>query len=168
MNEPMQAPRRDLPEEYREVSVVHIKDPTVIGDSMEVLNMDVINLDMEDFEYRQVTVPLEECCLIYQWSNAALRTRTHVHKDFDACFILGPQARGSIDGTELHPYALIAAGPGAQGEVVIDSNYENIVWLVSPQVLAKHLALRGKKGAFVIPANQSRHRVIKQYPACPL
>ena len=68
--------------------------------------MDVINLDLEDFEYRQVTVPLEECCLIYQWSNAALRTRTHVHKDFDACFILGPQARGSIDGTELHPYAL--------------------------------------------------------------
>jgi AraC-like DNA-binding protein len=151
MNEPMQAPQRDLPEEYREVSVVHIKDPTAIGDSMAVLNMDVINLDLENFEYRQVTVPLEECCLIYQWSNAALRTRTRVHKDFDACFILGPQARGSLDGTELHPYALIAAGPGAQGEVIIDSEYENIVWLVSPQVLARHLALRGKKETFVIP-----------------
>jgi AraC family ethanolamine operon transcriptional activator len=151
MNEPMQAPRHALPEEYREVSVVHIKDPTAISDSMEVLDMDVINLDLEKFEYRQVTVPLEECCLIYQTSNAALRTRTRVHKDFDACFILGPQARGSLDGTELRPYALIAAGPGAEGDVIIDSNYENIVWLVSPQVLTRHLALRGKKGAFAIP-----------------
>ena len=151
MNEPMRAPRRNLPAEYREVSIVHIKDPTAIGDSMEVLNMDVIHLDREAFEYKQITVPLEECCLIYQWSNAALRTRTRVHKNFDACFVLGPQARGSIDGTALHPYALIAAGPGAQGEVVIDSHYENIVLLVSPQILARHLALRGKKGAFVIP-----------------
>ena len=113
--------------------------------------MDVINLDPEDFEYKQVSVPLEECCLIYQWTNAPLRTHSRVHKDFESCWILGPQAHGSLDGTELHSYALIAAGPGAHGELIAGSDYENVGWLVPPQLLQKHLALRGKKGDFAIP-----------------
>ena len=130
---------------------MRVTDPTVVGDSLEVLNMDVIDLDPGEFEYKEVTVPLEECCLIYQWTNTALRTRTVVHKEFESCWILGPQARGSIDGTELHSHAMIAAGPGAQGEVIVDSDYENVGWLVRPQVLEKHLAMRGKKAEFVIP-----------------
>ena len=130
---------------------MRITDPTAVGDSIEVLNMDVINLDPGEFEYKEVTVPLEECCLIYQRTNTALRTRTIVHKEFESCWILGPQARGSIDGTELHSYALIAAGPGAQAEVIAEGEYENVGWLVPPHVLDKHLSLRGKKGNFVIP-----------------
>ena len=130
---------------------MHITDPTAVGDVNEVYDMDVINLDPEDFEYKQVTVPLEECSLIYQSSNAALRTRSRIYEDFESCFILGPHARGSIDGTELHPFSMIAAGPGAQAEVVIDRDYENVGWLVPPQVLDQHLVLRGKKREFVIP-----------------
>ena len=132
---------------------MRITDPTVVGDSMEILNMDVINLDPRDFEYKEVTVPLEECCLIYQWTNTALRTRTRVHEDFESCWILGPQARGSLDGAELHPYSMIAAGPGAQAEVIADNDYENVGWLVPPQVLDKHLVLRGKKRDFATPEN---------------
>ena len=113
--------------------------------------MDVINLDPEDFEYKQITVPLEECSLIYQSSNAAVRTRSRIYEDFESCFILGPHARGSIDGTELHPFSMIAAGSGAQAEVVIDRDYENVGWLVPPRVLDQHLVLRGKKREFVIP-----------------
>ena len=113
--------------------------------------MDVINLDPEGFEYKQVSVPLDECCLIYQWTNTPLRTHSRVHDDFESCWILGPQAHGSLDGTELHSYALIAAGKGAHGELIAESDYENVGWLVPPQVLEKHLALRGKKGDFAIP-----------------
>jgi len=130
---------------------VHITDPTAVGDSIEVLNMDVINLDPEEFEYKQVSVPLEECCLIYQRTNAALRSHSRIHEDFESCWILGPQARGSIDGIELHPYSMIAAGPGSQGEVIADGGYENVGWLVPTHVLDKHLALRGKKRDFLIP-----------------
>ncbi len=151
MNPPTRAPRRDLPKELREVSVEKITDPTTGHGSMEVLNQDVVNLDPEGFEVKRVTVPLEECCLIYTRSNSALRSPTLVHKDFDACSILGPQARGSIDGTALHAYALIAAGPGAQGELIVDSDFESVALLVLPQVLDQHLALRGIKGDFVIP-----------------
>ncbi len=113
--------------------------------------MDVINLDLEGFEYKQVSVPLDECCLIYQWTNTPLRTHSRVHEDFESCWILGPQAHGSLDGTELHSYALIAAGKGAHGELIAESDYENVGWLVPPQVLEKHLTLRGKKGDFAIP-----------------
>ncbi len=132
---------------------MRITDPTAVGDSNKVYDMDVINLDPEEFEYRQVTVPLEECCLIYQRSNAALRTRSRISEGFESCFILGPQARGSIDGTELHPYSMIAAGPGAAAEVIINSGYENVGWLVPLEVLDKHLALRGKKRNFAIPVD---------------
>ena len=130
---------------------MRITDPTAVGDVNEVYDMDVINLDPKDFEYKQVTVPLEECSLIYQSSNAVLRTRSRIYEEFESCFILGPHARGNIDGSELQPFSMIAAGPGAQGEVVIDRDYENVGWLVPPQVLDQHLVLRGKKREFVIP-----------------
>ena len=52
--------------------MVRITDPTAVGDSIEVLNMGVINLDSENFEYKQISVPLEKCCLVYQWTTAAL------------------------------------------------------------------------------------------------
>ena len=42
----------DLPIEHRRVSVLRITDPTAVGDSIGVLNMDVINLDPKTFEYK--------------------------------------------------------------------------------------------------------------------
>ena len=142
---------RDLPKELSEVSVVRMTDPTAVRGSIEVLDQDVVNLDPIVFDVKRVTVPLQECCLIYSWSNSALRTRTLIHEDFDACTILGPQAHGSIDGTELHSHALIAAGHGAHAEIIVDSDYESVAWLVPPRVLDKHLALRGTKAHFAIP-----------------
>jgi AraC family ethanolamine operon transcriptional activator len=153
MKPPTENSRHNLPEGHKEVSVLRITDPTAVGDSIEVLNMDVINLDPEGFEYKQVSVPLAECCLIYQWTNTPLRTHSRVHEDFESCWILGPQAHGSLDGTELHSYALIAAGPGADGELIAESDYENVGWLVPPRVLQEHLNLRGKRGDFAIPKN---------------
>ena len=151
MNPPARSPRRDLPKELMEVSVEQMTDPTTVRGSIEVLNQDVVNLDPEEFEVKRVIVPFVECCLIYVSSSAAVRSRTLVHKDFDACSITGPQARGTIDGMELHSYALIAAGPGAEAEIIVDSGYESIALLVPPRVLDKHLNLRGIKGDFAIP-----------------
>ncbi len=39
----------------------------------------------------------------------------------------------------------------AHGELIADSQYENIGWLVPPLVLEEHLRLRGKQGDFAIP-----------------
>ncbi len=73
MDSPTRTPERNLPNELREVSVVKITDPTAVSDSIEVLSQDVVNLDPEGFEAKRITVPLAECCLIYQWTNATIR-----------------------------------------------------------------------------------------------
>ena len=151
MDSQTRTPSRDLPKEMREVSVVLMTDPTAVGESIEVLDQDVVNLDPEGFEGKRVAVPLAECCLLYQRTNAALRARTRIHEDFEACTILGPQARGSIDGMELQSFALIAAGPGAQVEIIVDSDYESIALLAPPRVLHEHLTLRRIKSEFHFP-----------------
>ncbi len=153
MDSSSQAATHDLPKELSEVSVVIMTDPTAVRDSLELLKQDIVNLDPDGFEVKRVIVPLAECCLIYFRCTSALRTRTSIHKDFEGCSILGPQARGSIDGKELHSYALIAAAPGATAEIVVDNNYESVALLVPPQVLDQHLALRDIKRDFVFPDN---------------
>ena len=142
-----------LPKELSEVSIANITDPTVVRGSMELLEQDIVSLDKESFEIKRVTVPLADCCLIFQSTNAALRTQTRIHDDFDACTILGPQAHGSIDGAKLHPYAMMAAGPGEHGQIIVDSGYESIALLVPPQVLNEHLSLRRTGTTFDFPEN---------------
>jgi AraC family ethanolamine operon transcriptional activator len=140
-----------LPKELREVSVVNMTDPTAIRGSIEVLDQDIVNLKEKRFEVKRVTVPLSECCLIFQSTNAALRTQTRIHGDFDACSILGPNAHGSLNGVKLQPYALMVAGPGASGEIIVDSGYESIALLVPPKVLGEHLISRRVKAEFAFP-----------------
>lgn len=151
MNSPSQTTPRGHPDDLREVLVARFDDPTTVGDSIELVNLDVINLDPERFEIKRVSVPLAECHLIYTFTNAALRTRSIVHDGFEACHILGPQSRGNIDGVELHPYAIIASAPGTDVEVIVERDYESIGWLMPPGAIDKHLNLRGMRKGFVIP-----------------
>ena len=130
--------------------VEHLTDPTTVRDSIELLNHDVVQLTPGAFEVKRITVPLEDCCLIYTWSNAAARSRAKVHKEFDLYTVVGPQASGSLDGMNLDAYALIASASGAHVEVIIDAGYEAIAWLVAPQILDEHLKLRGKTD-FAVP-----------------
>ena len=162
MDSSTRTPPSDLPGDQREVSVLRITDPTVVGDSVEVYKMDVINLNPEVFEYKQIIVPLVECSLIYQYSNAAMSTRSSIYADFESCFILGPHSRGRIDGSELNPYEMIAAGSGAQADLVLESDFDTVALIVPPRVLDKHLNLRGKKRDFVIPAKPEVWRPAKQ------
>jgi len=141
-----------LPKELREVSVVNMTDPTAIRGSIEVLDQDIVNLREKRFDVKRVTVPLADCCLIYQSTNSALRTQTRVHDDFDACTILGPNSHGSIDGAKLLPNSLLLAAPGASGEIIVDSGYESVALLVPPQVLSEHLTMRRMKTDFDFPA----------------
>jgi AraC family ethanolamine operon transcriptional activator len=151
MKPPIRPPDRNAPRVQDVVTVVRISDPTAIGDSIELLDQDVISLGTEKFETKRVIVPFAECCLMYQWTSASLRTLTHIHEDFDACTILGPQSRGSLDGVTLHPYSMMMAGPGGHGEIIVDRNYESVSLLVPPKVLEEHLTLRGQTIGQAIP-----------------
>lgn len=145
------SPGNDAPKEETEVTVVRITDPTIIRDTVDVLDQDVISLSTEGFEVKRVTVPLDGCCLMYQWTNARLRTRTQIQPPFDVCTVLGPNARGSLDGVELSPHAMMMGGPGAQAEIIVDRDYESVALLVPPNKLREHLTLRGQTGDISIP-----------------
>jgi len=151
MDSSSQTPTHNLPKELSEVAVVQITDPTAAGDSVEVLDQDIISLGKGSFSAKRVTVPLEDCCLLYQWTDAQLRSRTRVHKDFDACTILGPNAHGSLDGADLQPYTFLAAGPSTEIELIVDGGYESVALLVPPRILHEHLALRRIKVDFDVP-----------------
>lgn len=151
MTSPTQTSWRNLPEELREVVVLQITDPTAAGDSIELVNFDVISLDAEQFSIKRVGVPLDDCYLLYSHTNANLRTRTAVQENFEGLFILGPKARGSIEGAKLQSHDMIAAGPGTQAEVVVDRGYESIALLMPPGIIDRHLTKRGIKKDFSIP-----------------
>ena len=151
MNSPTQTPEQNSPKEQKTVSVVHISDPTAVGDSVEVVDQDIVSLGAADFQAKRVTVPFEDSCLMYQWTNSRLRSRSQVHQDFYFCTVLGPKAHGSLDGAELQPYAMMMAGSGAQGEIIVDRDYESVGLLVPPNVLDEQLSLRGRSIDFVIP-----------------
>ena len=153
MKPPELIERHDLPENQRKVSVLRVTDPTAVGEALEDYGMDVINLDPDEFEYKQDAVPLDECVLIYQRTNKALRTRSRIYEDFESCFVTGPNAHGSFDGNVLSPFALIAAGPGAQADLVLDDDFDIVALIVPPGVLDKHLDLRGKNRDFAIPVD---------------
>jgi AraC family ethanolamine operon transcriptional activator len=150
MDAPKNSHKRGVPKEQVVVSVVHVKDPTAAGDTVEVLDQDIVSLGELGFEAKRVSVPFEESCLLYQWTNSRLRTQTRVHEDFDSVIVLGPKARGSIDGAELAPHSMIAASKGASAEIIVEGGYESIALMVPPQVLEKHLAMRGGPIDFAI------------------
>jgi hypothetical protein len=64
-----------VPEELSSVVVTRIGDPTSVGDSIEVLNQDVIKLEPANFEITRISVPFSEGCLVYIKTTAPLRTR---------------------------------------------------------------------------------------------
>ena len=142
----------DIRQEQAAVSVVHLTDPTAVGDSIEVLNQDVIKLGKSDFKAKRVTVPFVDCCLIYHWTNSRLRTRTQIHEDFDCYTMLGPKAHGTLDGAELQPFSLITASRGAQGEIIAEREYESVALLVPPAVLEKHMSARGLVANYELPS----------------
>jgi AraC family ethanolamine operon transcriptional activator len=153
MGSPTNPSGSSLPEIRREVSVLRVTDPPAVGETLEDYGMDVINLDPDEFVYKQVTVPLDECVLIYQHTNKAMRTRSRIYQNFESCFVLGPQAYGSFDGRKMSPFTMIAAGPGAQANLVLDDSFDIVALIVPPRGLDKHLGLRGKSRDFSIPVD---------------
>ena len=150
MRSPSKPPGQGSPKEQWLVSVAHLTDPTAVGDSVEVLDQDIVSLGAADFAVKRVSVPFAECCLLYQWTNARLRTQTRIHPAFETVTILGPNARGSIDGQTLSPHSMISASPGASADIIVDGGYESIALMVPPQVLEKHLAVRRGAADFLV------------------
>jgi AraC family ethanolamine operon transcriptional activator len=134
------------------VTVVDITDPTAVGDTVEVLDQDVVDLDAKPFRVKRVTVRLEENLVVFQATSSRLRTHTRVQDGLLAFAALGPRARGTFDGLTIESGVLLAAAPGAQGMFVVEPGYESVTIMMPPAVLERHIRGRGRRAEFRLPA----------------
>ena len=80
------------------VTVVEISDPTAVGETIEVIEQDAVQLESKPLMARRVTVRLGASVVLFQSTNLPVRTRTKLQDGFVAYVTFGPQAAGTLNG----------------------------------------------------------------------
>ena len=138
--------------------MVEITDPTAAREGIEILDQDVVQLDKESLRVRRVVARLESTWLTYHTTNRRVRTRTRVDDAFVFFTVIGPPARGTVDGREMRADLLLVAEPDAEAELVVQAGYESVSVMISPADLERHLRDRGRGGEFQVPRGVELHR----------
>ena len=133
------------------VTVVEITDPTTIGEGIEVLRQDVMQLEKKPLRARQLILRLDDSMVLFHSTNLRMRTRTTLHKGLLAYVVFGPRAKGTVNGLPIRPNLMLAAESGIQVEFVVKAGYESVTVLFSPAALASHLTGRQRKSNFRAP-----------------
>ena len=141
------------------VTVEEIDEPTMAGAGFELLDLDAVQLQSMPFRVRRVVVRLDACSVVYNSTNARVRTRTRVLGGRLAFVAYGPRARGTVNGLPIVPNMMLAAEPDTEGRFVVEAGYEAIVLLVRPQDVKDHLVARGRAADFRMPRGVERLQV---------
>ena len=145
----VQGHARNLPA----VTVVEVNDPALAGSGIELLDMDAVQLKSMPLRVRRVIVRLDGCSVVYNYTNAPVRTRTSAHEeDLLAYVAFGPQAHGTVNGLTILPGLMVAAGPRVEGGFVVEAGYESITFLVRAEEVRAHLATRQREQDFRMPS----------------
>ena len=124
------------------VTVVELRDPTAVGENIEILCQDLVQLESKPLRARQIYVRLEDSLVIFQSTNVKMRVRTSVDKGLLAYSVFGPQAEGTVNGHPIGADRMLRVKPGSQVELVVEAGYESVAFLLSPALLATHLIER--------------------------
>ena len=108
------------------VTVVEISDPTVVGETIEVIEQDAVQLESRPLRVRQVVVRLGTSVLLFQSTNLPIRTRTRLQTGFVAFVAFGPQAAGTLNGLPVGPDRILASTSGVEVEFVVAGGYESV------------------------------------------
>ena len=133
------------------VTVVEISDPTAAEEGIEVLSQDLLKLEKKPLRARRVIVRLEGGLVVLHSTNLRVRTRTTAHSQLLAYVVLGPQARGTVNGLPMRPDLMLAVEPGLQVEFVVEAGYRSVTALVGEAVLESHWIGRQREGHFRVP-----------------
>jgi AraC family transcriptional regulator, ethanolamine operon transcriptional activator len=133
------------------VTVVEISDPTAVGQSIEVIEQDVVQLESKPLRVRRVVVRLANALVLFHSTNLAVRTRTKLHVDFVAYTAFAPKAIGTVNGLPVGPDRVLASRPGIEVEFVVAAGYESVSFLVPPDDIRAHLRGRHREGEFHLP-----------------
>jgi len=133
------------------VTVDDINDAATINASIELVDQDAVTLQSQPLRARRVIVRLGASMVVFSTSNLRVRTRTKVREDLLAYVTFGPRARGTVNGLPVRPGMMLAVAPQSETAFVVDAGWEGVTFLVSPQVIREHLAIRQREHEFHRP-----------------
>jgi AraC-like DNA-binding protein len=133
------------------VTVEDIDDPAMVSAGIELLEQDAVTLQSQPLRARRVTVRLGASVVLFHACNLHLRTRTSARAGFLAYVAFGPQARGTVNGLPVRPGMMLAVAPEAEVTFVVDAGWEAVAFLLPPQALGAHLAVRQRERDFRLP-----------------
>jgi hypothetical protein len=127
------------------VTVVEISDPTAVGEAIEVIEQDAVQLESKPLRARRVVVRLGASVLVFHSTNLPIRTRTRLMPGFVAYVAFGPRASGTLNGVPVGPDRVLAATPGVEVEFVVAAGYESVSFLLPPDDVQRHLRGRHRE-----------------------
>ena len=133
------------------VTVVEISDPTAVGETIEVVNMDAVQLESKPLRARRIVVRLGTSVLVFHSTNLPLRTRTRLQTGFVAFVAFGPQTAGTLNGLPVGPDRVLACESGIEVEFVVTGGYESVSFLLPPDDIRAHLRGRHREDEFRLP-----------------
>lgn len=133
------------------VTVVEVSDPTAVGETIEVINQDVVQLRSGPLRARRIHVRLGSSILLFHSTNLPVRTRTSLKNGLVAFTAFGPRAAGTFNGLPCGPGRLLMTASGVEVEIVVAGGYESVALLVPPDELRAHLRGRHRDDGFRQP-----------------
>lgn len=151
MNRPLLPTTSATHEASAAVTVVEITDPTTVGEGMEVIEQDAVQLEANAFQARQVVIRLGTSVLLFQSTNHPIRTGTMLHGGLVAYVAFGPRAVGTLNGLHVGPDRVLAVTSGVKVNFVVAARYESVSFLVPPDDVRARLRLRQTEVESMIP-----------------
>ena len=133
------------------VTVVELRDPTAVGENIEILRQDLVQLEARPLRAQQIYVRLEDSQVIFQSTNVKMRVRASVDNGLMAYSVFGPQSEGSVNGLPVGADRMLRVIPGSRAELVVEAGYESIAVLLSPTMLATHTINRQREEIHCAP-----------------
>jgi len=140
-----------IPTPSSAVTVVEISDPTAVGETIEVIEMDAVQLKSRPLRARRIIVRLGPSVVMFHSTNLPLRTRTRVQDGFVAFVAFGPLATGTLNGLPVGPDRVLASASGIEVEFVVAGGYESISFFLRPDDIREHLRRRRWEDEFRLP-----------------
>ena len=141
----------DTPAPQSAVTVTELRDPTLVGQSIEVLNQDVVKLSYNPLRARRIIVRLGNCIILFHSTNLPIRTRTSLQAGFVAYTAFGSGAVGTVNGLPFGPEQILASAPDIEIEMIVAAGYESIAFLLPPEMIRDHAVRRQREEEFRMP-----------------
>ena len=133
------------------VTIIEISDSTAVGEGIEVIEQDAVQLQSRPLRARRIVVRTGTSVLLFHSTNRPIRTRTTLQSGFVAYVAFGPRATGTLNGLRVGPDRVLATGSGIEVEFVVAAGYESVSFLVPPDDILAHLRGRQRESEFRLP-----------------